>query len=96
MSSKFPVVLHLDCTFKCNNNEFPLLIFGITDAYQQFIHCLLALFLTKLKRCMRMCYTISIGLFPHVLTGMTFTPNYGMTDCEPAERLVIMFSDLFV
>jgi hypothetical protein len=36
MSSKFPVVLHMDCTFKkCNNNEFPILILGITDAYQQ-------------------------------------------------------------
>jgi hypothetical protein len=25
-------------------------------------------------------------LIPHVLTGVTFTPAYGMTDCEPAER----------
>jgi hypothetical protein len=37
MSSKFPAVLHMDCTFKkCNNNEFTILILGITDAYQQF------------------------------------------------------------
>jgi hypothetical protein len=37
MSSKFPVVLHIDCTFKmCNNNEFPILILGISDACQQF------------------------------------------------------------
>jgi hypothetical protein len=25
-------------------------------------------------------------LIPHVLTGVTFIPAYGMTDCEPAER----------
>jgi hypothetical protein len=37
MSSKFPVILRMDCTFnKCNNNEFPILILGITGAYQQF------------------------------------------------------------
>jgi hypothetical protein len=34
MSSKFPVVLHMDCTFKCNNNEFPILILGTIDACQ--------------------------------------------------------------
>jgi hypothetical protein len=37
MSSNFPVVLHMDCTFKkCNDNEFPILILGITEACQQF------------------------------------------------------------
>jgi hypothetical protein len=34
MCSKFPVVLHMDCSFKCNDNEFPILIIGITDACQ--------------------------------------------------------------
>jgi hypothetical protein len=36
VTSKFPVVLHTDCTFKCNDNEFPILILGMTDACQQF------------------------------------------------------------
>jgi hypothetical protein len=36
MCSKFPVGLHMDCTFKCNDNEFPILIIGITDACQKF------------------------------------------------------------
>jgi hypothetical protein len=36
MCSKFPVILHMNCTFKCNDNEFPILIIGITDACQQF------------------------------------------------------------
>ncbi len=24
-----PVVFHMDCTFKCNLNEFPVLVFGV-------------------------------------------------------------------
>jgi hypothetical protein len=35
-------------------------------------------------------------LIPHVLSDVTFTPDYGMTDSEPAERLVILFSELFL
>jgi hypothetical protein len=27
-----PVVLHMDCTFKLNEKEFPLGIIGVTDA----------------------------------------------------------------
>ncbi len=27
----FPVVLHMDSTFKLNDNEFPLVVIGITD-----------------------------------------------------------------
>jgi hypothetical protein len=26
LSSTFPVVLHIDCTIKCNDNEFPIRI----------------------------------------------------------------------
>jgi hypothetical protein len=39
MSSKFPVVLYMDCTFKCIGNEFSILILGVTDV-NCFIHCL--------------------------------------------------------
>jgi hypothetical protein len=34
-SCVFPVVLHMDCTFKLNDNEFPLVVIGITDSAQQ-------------------------------------------------------------
>jgi hypothetical protein len=30
------IVFHMDCTFKCNLNEFPVLVFGVSDAQQQF------------------------------------------------------------
>jgi len=36
VSSRLPTVLYMDCTFKCNDNEIPLLIIGLTDAQQQF------------------------------------------------------------
>lgn len=35
-TSPHPLVLHMDSTFKCNFNEFPLLVLGVTDAQQQF------------------------------------------------------------
>lgn len=31
-----PFVLHLDATFKCNDNEFPIFIMGVTDCQNQF------------------------------------------------------------
>jgi hypothetical protein len=31
-------------------------------------------------------------LIPHVLTDVMFSPAYGMTDYEPAERRVLLFS----
>ena len=34
--STLPTVFHMDCTFKCNDNEFPVLVLGVTDAQQQF------------------------------------------------------------
>jgi hypothetical protein len=34
-SCVFPVVLHMDSTFKLNDNEFPLVVIGITDGAQQ-------------------------------------------------------------
>jgi hypothetical protein len=31
-----PVVFHMDSTFKCNENEFPVTLLGISDANRQF------------------------------------------------------------
>ncbi len=31
-----PIVFHMDCTFKCNLNEFPVLVCGVSNAQQQF------------------------------------------------------------
>ena len=34
--SLLPVVFHMDSTFKCNENEFPVTLLGISDANRQF------------------------------------------------------------
>jgi hypothetical protein len=34
--SLVPVVFHMDSTFKCNENEFPVTLLGIIDANRQF------------------------------------------------------------
>ena len=31
-----PVVFHMDSTFKCNENEFPVTLLGVSDAQHQF------------------------------------------------------------
>ena len=86
MCSKFPVVLHMDCTFKCNDNEFPILIIGITDACQQFHPLSISIISHRTEDMYEDVLRNFNRLIPHVLTGVTFTPAYGMTDCEPAER----------
>jgi hypothetical protein len=86
VSSKFPVVLHMDCTLKCNDNELPILILGITDACQQF-H---PLSISIISHCTQEMYQEVLGnfnrLIPHVFPTITFSPDYGMTDCKPAQR----------
>mgnify|MGYP000917982143 CR=1 FL=1 len=34
--NKLKSVFHMDSTFKCNDNEFPIFILGLTDAQHQF------------------------------------------------------------
>jgi hypothetical protein len=34
--SLIPVVFHMDSTFKCNENEFPVALLGISDVNRQF------------------------------------------------------------
>ncbi len=35
-SCLLPCVFHMDSTFKCNENEFPVTLLGIFDAQRQF------------------------------------------------------------
>jgi hypothetical protein len=84
--SPFPIVLHMDCTFKCNDNEFPILIIGITDACQQFHPLSVSIFSHPTQEMYEMVLHNFNQLVPHVLPYVTFHPDYGMTDCDPAER----------
>jgi len=86
MCSKFPVVLHMDGTFKCNDNEFPILIVGITDACQQFHPLSISIISHHTEDMYEDVLQNFNSFIPHVLTYVMFIPSYGMTDCEPAER----------
>ncbi len=35
-AKNLPIVFHMNCTFKCNLNGFPILVFGVSNAQQQF------------------------------------------------------------
>jgi hypothetical protein len=80
MCSKFPVVLHMDGTFKCNDNEFPILIIGITDACQQFHPLSISIISHHTEDMYEDVMWNFTRLIPHVLTGVMFIPAYGMTD----------------
>jgi hypothetical protein len=84
--SPFPVVLHIDCTFNCNDNEFPILIVGITDACQQFHPLSVSIISPHTEEMYKMVLRNFNQLVQHVLPHVTFHPDYGMTDCDPAER----------
>jgi hypothetical protein len=85
LSSNFPIVLHMDCTFKCNNNKFPILVLGISDACQQFHPLSISIISHRTEQMYEDLLTNFNRLVLHVLTGVKF-PNYAMTDCEPADR----------
>jgi hypothetical protein len=73
----------MDCTFKLNKNEFPLVVIGVTDGAQQlhvlslwiFSHGTTAMYLKVVSK---------------VLPQVTFMPAYVMTDTELAERRALL------
>ncbi len=91
VQSSLPIVFHMDCTFKCNDNEFPLLELGITDAQQQFHP--LSISIISHRNYATYCEVLDhfnglLGnVFPDIVNRTApFSPHYGMTDCEAAER----------
>jgi hypothetical protein len=85
-----PWVLHMDCTFKLNDNEFPLVILGVTDGAQQ-LHVLSILIVSH---CTTAVYQRVVqglkDLVSKVLPKVTFVPAYVMTDVELAERRALL------
>jgi hypothetical protein len=91
VQSSLPIVFHMDCTFKCNDNEFPLLVLGITDAQEQFHPLSISIISHQNYATYREVLDHFNGLLGHVFPDIfnhttQFSPQYGMTDCEAAER----------
>ncbi len=91
MSSKFPVVLHMDCTFKCNDNEFPILILGITDACQQFHPLSISIISHQTTEMYEDMLQNFNRLIPHVLTDVMFTPDYEYQIVSPLKGQYFFF-----
>ncbi len=87
IASRIPTVFHMDCTLKCNDNEFPVLVLGVTDAQQQFHPLLISVISHRNTNVYLKCFDTFKRLVTHVLPpAVSFTPKYGMTDCKVAER----------
>ncbi len=77
----------MDCTFKCNDNEFPVLVLGVTDAQQQSHPLSISVISHRNTNVYLKCLDAFKRLVAHVLQPtVSFTPKYGMTDCKVAER----------
>ena len=89
--SLLPVVFHMDSTFKCNENEFPVTLLGISDANRQF-HLLSISVVSHRTRDVYIRLITSLQeLVAKELPGISFQFKYCMTDCEVAERYVIPY-----
>jgi len=88
VTSRLSTVLHMDCTFKCNDNEFPLLIIGLSDAQQQFHLLSLSVISHRTEAVYSNVLEHLKKLIHKLYPNLNFSPNYCMTDCEAAERSV--------
>jgi hypothetical protein len=76
----------MDSTFKLNDNEFPLMVIGITDGAQQLhvlsvsivSHCTYGMYMKVLQGLK--------DLVPRVLPQVALELAYAMTDAEVVER----------
>jgi hypothetical protein len=85
-----PWVLHMDCTFKLNDNEFPLVILGVTDGAQQ-LHVLSILIVSHHTTAVYQRVVQGLkDLVSKVLRQVSFMPAYVMTHAELAERKAIL------
>jgi hypothetical protein len=89
--SLIPVVFHMVSTFKCNENEFPVTLLGISDTHRRFhlksisvvSHCTCDVYIHLI--------TSLQELVAKELPGNSFQFKYCMTACEIAERYVIAY-----
>jgi hypothetical protein len=74
--SLVPVVFHMDSTFKCNENEFPVTLLGISDANRQF-HLLSISVVSHRTRDVYICLITSLQeLVAKELPGISFQFKY--------------------
>jgi len=87
-SDKVPLVLHMDSTYKLNFNEYPVLIFGISDAQQQFHMLSISGIWHHSESIYKDLLAHFLKLLLHIFPDIRFTTEYAMTDCDVVERYV--------
>jgi hypothetical protein len=86
--SLIPVVFHMDYTFKCNDNKFPITLLGISDANKQF-HLLSICVVSHCTHDVHIHLITSLQeLVAKEIASITFQFKYCMTD-EITEWCVI-------
>jgi hypothetical protein len=85
-SCLLPSVIHMDSTFKCNENEFPVTILGISDAWRQFHLLSISIVSHHTQAVHHRLITSLQELVGKVMPDESFLIQYCMTDCEAAER----------
>jgi hypothetical protein len=81
-----PSVFHMDPTFKCNENEFPVTLLGVSDVQRQFHLLSISIVSHRTQAVYRHLINSLQELVSKLLPGMSFSFQYCMTDCEAAER----------
>jgi hypothetical protein len=85
-SCLLPSVFHMDSTFKCNENEFPVTLLGISDAQRQFHLLSISIVSHRTQAVYRRLISSLQVLVSKLLPAVSFSFQYCMTDCEAAER----------
>jgi hypothetical protein len=80
----------MDCTFKLNDNEFPLVILGVTDGAQQLHVLSISIVSHRTTAVYQRVVQGLKDLVSKVLPQVTFVPAYVMTDAELAERRALL------
>jgi hypothetical protein len=86
-----PWVLHMDCTIKLNNNEFPLVILRVTDGAQQLHVLSISIVPHRTTAVYQRVVQGLKDLVSKVLPQVSFMPVYVMTDAELAERRALLY-----
>ena len=89
--SLIPVVFHMDSAFKCNENEFPVTLLGISDVNRQFHLLSISVVSHRTHDVYIRLITSLQELVAKELLGISFQFKSCMTDCEIVERYVIVY-----
>ena len=84
--SRLPLVLHMDATFKPNDNEFPFMIIGISDNGQKFHPISMIVISHRTEEIYTRVLNDLKQACALILDGYDLRPDYVMIDAEDAEK----------